>query len=110
MSDTDHDHDEQGNCIPPQGGGDFYNITQPNWRFSFWDIAAIGTSFVGSIAGSIGSIGINFNSAANMLAREFSAAANFSRQTKELEEAQRLNERARQQMSNGLERILRGDL
>lgn len=109
MSDIDHDHDDQGNCIPPQGdGGDSYAQQQPNWRFSLWDIAAISTSFVGSVAGSIGSIGINLNTAMNMLAREFGAAANFSRQTKELEEAQRLNERARRQMSAGLERMLRG--
>lgn len=86
----------------------FYNNASPNWRFSLWDIAAIGVSFVGSIAGSIGSIGINLNTAANMLSREFEAAANFARQTAELEEAQRLNEAARRQMSEGLEKLISG--
>ena len=109
MSNIDHDHDDEGNCIPPQGGG-LYDQTQPNWRFSFWDAAAVGVTTLGAIVGTIGHVGTVFHQGCNMLAREFGAAANFSRQTKELEEAQRLNERARQQMSNGLERMLRGDL
>lgn len=107
MSDTDHDHDSEGNCIPPQGG--FYDTSQPNWRFSFWDVAGISITTIGAVLGTIGHLGTVLHQGANMLARECQAAANFSRQTKELEEAQRLNERARQQMSAGLERMVWGD-
>lgn len=101
----DHDHDGEGNCIPPNG---FYAQELPNWRFSLWDIAAIGISFVGSVAGSIGSIGINFHQGCNLVSREFQAAANNSRQTFELKEAHRLNDAARRQMSEGLERLISG--
>jgi hypothetical protein len=102
VSDIDHDHDDQGNCIPPNG---YYDTSVPNWRFSLWDVAAIGVSFVGSVAGSLGSIGINFHQATNMLAREFGAAAQFQRQTRELEEANRLNEAARAKMAEGLREL-----
>lgn len=105
---VDHDHDDDGNCIPPQPTAGFYEVSQPNWRFSIWDVAAIGVSFVGSIAGSLGGIGINFHQACNLLSREFEAAANFQRQTLDLEEAHRLNEAARRQMSEGLERLISG--
>lgn len=91
-----------------QESNDFYGTDQPNWRFSLWDIAAIGISYVGSIAGSIGSIGLNLNQACNMISREFGAAANYSRQTFDLKEAHRLNEEARRQMSEGLERLISG--
>lgn len=103
MSDTDHDHDDQGNCLPPSNG--FYDVQQPCWRFSFWDIAAVGVSMAGAIIGSIGNIGIIINQGTNMLAREFGAAANFQRQTKDLEEAQRLNEAARAKMAEGLREL-----
>lgn len=102
----DHEHDDDGNCIPPHPQPSYEVL--PNWRFSLWDVAAIGASVVGGIVGSIGNIGIIVHQGCNMLSREFTAAANFSRQTKELEEAQRLNEAARRQMSAGLERLVLG--
>lgn len=96
------EHDE--NC-PSEG---FYNVAQPNWRFSLWDVAAISVSTLGAVIGTVGHLGVVIHQGANMLAREFGAAANFARQTAELEEAQRLNEAARRQMSEGLERLISG--
>jgi hypothetical protein len=103
----DHDHDDEGNCIPPQSNG-FYAQELPTWRFSLWDVAGVAVSFVGSVAGSLGSIGINFHQACNLISRECQAAANYSRQNYELAEAHRLNEQARAQMSEGLEHLILG--
>jgi hypothetical protein len=103
VSDIDHDHDDEGNCVPQQNG--FYNVSEPDWRFSLWDVAAVGVSVVGAICGSIGNIGIVINQGTNMLAREFGAAANYQRQTFDLKEAHRLNEEARAKMAEGLREL-----
>lgn len=109
MSDVDHDHDDEGNCIQPSSN-DFYNVQQPCWRFSMWDIAAIGVSLTGAVVGgTLQNIGMSIHQAAGMVSREFTAAANFQRQTFDLEEAHRLNEAARAQMAAGLRELVEGD-
>jgi len=99
MSDVEHDHDEQ----PSEG---FYNIQQPCWRFSAWDMAGVGISLLGAVVGGgMQYIGSSIHQASGMIAREFAAAANYQRQTFDLEEAHRLNEAARAQMDQSLREL-----
>lgn len=96
---TDHEHDAEGNCIPPNG---LYAQSVPTWKFSLWDV--VGITLTGT--------GAAVNAFANMLGyigRECSAQANYSRQNFELAEARRLNEHARRQMAEGLRNLVEGD-
>lgn len=96
---SDHAHDAEGNCLPPENG--FYAQSLPTWKFSVWDVVGI------VLTGTGGAV----NAFANMLGyigRECAAQANYSRQNFELAEAHRLNERARRQMAEGLRAIVEG--
>lgn len=97
-----HEHDEDGNCIPPEGVV-LYSQELPNWRFSLWDVAGITLHTAGGLLANIGAV---LGTGLGLLARECAAMANNSRQTYDLREAQRLNQAARQEMSRATEAIL----
>lgn len=87
-----HDHDEDGNCI--EG-------TQPSWRFSMWDIIGVSTFAAGNVLGAIGA-------GLGLLAQEFCAAANYSRQEKDLREAQRAYEAQQRAIGQDIAAIVHG--
>jgi hypothetical protein len=89
-----NDHDE---CDHEHDG--MYDGALPNWRFSLWDVAGIALH---TLAGATVQVGNGLG----LLAREFAAQANRSRQNFDLREAQRLNEAARREMSQAAEAIL----
>ena len=97
MTNASHEHDEDGNCIPPQG----YSV--PTWRFSAWDVAGIITTGVAGLFTVVGQAG-------NLLAREFAAMANWSRQNSELREAQAGLDAQRAAAAEELRRMVEGDL
>lgn len=97
---TNHEHDAEGNCIPPENG--FYAQSVPTWKFSLWDV--VGITLTGT--------GAAVNAFANMLGyigRECTAQANYSRQNFELAEAHRLNQAARAEIDRSLREIVEGD-
>lgn len=83
MTNIPHEHDEDGNCIPPENG--FYAQALPTWKFSFWDVAGVALSISGGMA-SVAGQGLAY------LARECAAMANWKRQNYELALAQRQRE------------------
>lgn len=92
----DHEHDEDGNCIEVQG------FILPSWRFSMWDVAGIATTWVAGLFTVTGQAG-------NLLAREFSAAANYSRANADMREAHEIAERRKQEMAEELRTLVEGD-
>lgn len=94
MSEVEHDHDDDGNCVVP-----VYAV--PCWRFSLWDIAGIGIATLGGFFTVVGQ-------GSQLLAREFSAAANYARQNADLREAQAQYEYHQQQMAENLRELLEG--
>lgn len=101
---SDHAHDENGNCIPPQNG--FYNQALPVWKFSMWDVAGLAVTAAAGIFGVLGQVG-------HMLARECAAQANFVRQNHDLRVAQEQAKAAqawqaaeRRAMAADLERLI----
>lgn len=97
MTNVPHEHDEHGNCIPPQG----YSV--PTWRFSAWDVAGIVTTGVAGLFTVVGQAG-------NLLAREFAAMANWSRQNSELREAQAEWEAQQAAAAEDLRRMVEGPI
>lgn len=90
---SDHcDHDEDDTFT----GG-------PIWRFSLWDVAGITLSVIGGFfqASSQG---------AQLMARECAAAANFSRQEKELREAEAARKAERREVAQVLDGLLQGEV
>ncbi len=77
-----HEHDEDGNCIPPENG--FYAQELPTWRFSIWDVVGIGFFGIANVLTVTGN-------AFGLLSRECAAMANWTRQNHDLKvaEAQR---------------------
>lgn len=100
MSMSDHEHDDQGNCIPPESP--LYPGGLPTWRFSPWDIAGIVLTGVGGVFSVAGQT-------ANLLARECSAMANFNRA--EFDQARAEREAAIEQwrMADDLRKIVLGE-
>jgi hypothetical protein len=101
---SDHEHDEQGNCIVPENG--LYSQSLPVWQFSMWEMASIGAAVVGGLGGVL-------MHGANMLAREFAAKANFNRQNHDLKVAREqaraaraYQEQERAKMAAELERLI----
>lgn len=94
---SDHEHDEEGNCIIPQDhplhpGG------LPTWRFSAWDAVGIFLTGVGGMFSVVGQ-------AANLLARECNAMANWKRNRFDVAEEQELLEAQREAMALDYERL-----
>lgn len=93
---SDHEHDEHGNCIIPL----------PAWKFSLWDVAGIAITGVAGLFTVLGQAG-------NLMAREFAAQANYSRQNHDLRVAQEqakaaraYQEQERAKMAAELERLI----
>lgn len=82
-----------------QEEGQEEHVCVPCWSFSLWDVVGIGFVSVANIAGAVGH-------AAGLLSTQCAAAANYSRQTREIREAQRFNEAARRKMAADLERLV----
>lgn len=97
---SDHEHDDEGNCIPPQNG--FYATALPTWKFSGWDVAGIALSGIGGLFSVVGQ-------GMNLLARECAAMANWTRQNYELEQAQREHDRERAEAAEALRALVEGD-
>lgn len=93
----DHDHDEDGNCIVPQG-----LMTLPEWRWSAWDVVGITATTVGGLFSVIGQ-------GLNLIARECGAMANWSRSNRDIQAAQRAQEEARWEMSAAYKELVFGD-
>lgn len=74
---------------------------QPCWRFSLWDVAGITAH---AVCGTL----IHVGQSVGILAREFQAAANHSRQQRDLYEYHRQRERDKKQMAADLSRIVDG--
>ena len=96
---SDHEHDEEGNCIIPDGA---YEIGGPNWSFSLWDIIGI---LLSTIAGLFTVIA----SGLNMIAREFVARAAYGRDKKQVRIYNRRERMKRAEMSNNLRALVDGD-
>ena len=94
---SDHEHDEDENCIIPadQNAG-------PNWSFSLWDIAGI---IVTTLAGLFGVICQGLN----LIANELSARANYGRDKKQVRIYNRRERMKRAEMSNNLRALVDGD-
>lgn len=99
MSYEDHEHDEDGNCILPEGSVPTYDL--PSWRFSAWDVAGITAT---SAAGLFSVLGQGLN----LLAREFAAMANWQRQNYDLREARRAYEAEQAAIANDLRALVDG--
>lgn len=97
---SDHEHDEHGNCILPENP--LYPGGLATWRFSPWDIIGIGLTGVGGLF-TVG------GQACNLLAREFSAMANYSRQNYDLREAQAEWDANQAAVAEDLRRLVEGD-
>lgn len=80
---NDHDHDEDGNCILPEGVA--YVQQQPSWKFSLWDMAGIGVATIGGFFGVV-------NQAANMVSQHCAAMANWTRANYDAEQLQAQHE------------------
>lgn len=87
MSDCDHEEVQEHPLYP---GG------IPTWRFSWWDMAGVFATGVGGLFTMVGQTG-------NLLAREFMAAANWSRQQREQREAIAAYEASQRAMARELE-------
>lgn len=94
---SDHEHDEDGNCIEPEQV--VYQL--PTWRFSLWDVAGIVLTTVGGFFGVT-------NQGLNLLARELTAMANWNRQNYDLRQAQRQYAQHQQAMAADLARLVDG--
>lgn len=70
---NNHEHDEDENCLNEDGSIHVYELPEPNWEFSGWDLAGVISHTLGGMANMAGQ-------GFQLLAREFYAAAQFSRQ------------------------------
>lgn len=96
---SDHDHDEEGNCIGPFPQDSLYPNGLPTWRFSGWDVAGILLTGFGGLATVLGQVG-------HLLARECSAMANWSRAEREHWEVVAAEEAARREMAESYEKLV----
>lgn len=100
MTEIPHEHDAEGNCIPPEGGFPVV-FTPPTWRFSMWDIAGIAFHTVSGVLQSLGS-------GTGLLAQECAAMANWTRQKQDLEQAQAEQEKVKAAMAEDLRAMIEG--
>lgn len=87
-------------------GGEVATIVyrSPNWRFSWWDIAAIGVSTTGGLIGTVGGLFGVVSQGFGLLANEFVAAAAWQRDRKDREEFYAAQRAEQQRMADELER------
>jgi len=97
---SDHEHDGEGNCLPPSN--DLYPGGLPTWRFSLWDIVGIAATGVGGVFSVAGQ-------AANLFARECAAMANYSRQEFDLRRAQEEYDENQANIANDLRALIEGE-
>lgn len=70
---NNHEHDEDENCLNDDGSIHVHEVVEPNWEFSGWDV-------LGVVAHTLGGVGNMLGQGFTLLAREFYAAGQFSRQ------------------------------
>jgi hypothetical protein len=99
VSNVEHDHDDEGNCILPEEENPLYPNGLPTWRFSPWDIAGVLVITVGGLFTVIGQ-------GSQLLAREFNAAANYARANAEYQEAKEAYEAHQRAMADDLRKIV----
>lgn len=95
MIPTDHDHDENGNCIPPEW------MAPPAWRFSGWDIAGVAFHTAMGVSQAI-------SGGFSLLAQECAAMANYSRREYDAQQARRAQLEAQRAMGADLRAIIEG--
>jgi hypothetical protein len=80
MSQIPHEHDDEGNCIPPEGA---YMVVQsePVWKFSLWDVAGVGIALVGGLFSVTGQ-------GFALMSTQCQAMANWKRQTWDIRAAE----------------------
>ena len=94
MSDHECEDNEGWVAATPQYAG-------PNWRYSTWDILGISLTTVGGLFSVVGQ-------GFNLLAQEFAAQANFSRQAKTLREAEAFEAAQRAAVAEELRALVDG--
>lgn len=99
MTEIPHEHDDEGNCIPPENG--FYAVGLPTWRFSPWDIVGITLTTAGGLFSVVGQ-------GLNLAAREFAAAANYARQNYDLRQAAKAAEEQARSAAEELRALVEG--
>jgi hypothetical protein len=80
----------------------YYEVSQPVWKFSFWDVTGITLAGVAGVFSVLGQAG-------HLMAQQCGAMANWKRQTWDLEEARRLSDHARKQMADSLRKVVEGE-
>lgn len=101
---SDHEHDDEGNCVP--SSGTFYATELPAWKFSAWSVVGILATGAGAIFSVTGQV---ISQTANLLAREFEAQANWKRQSHDLTQAQREYDARQAEDAELLRRMVEGD-
>lgn len=103
MSEYNHEHDEDGNCIEPDGSQATVVYVQetPCWRFSAWD-------FIGIVLHTIGGVFSALSQGAAMMGRECIAIGAYSRQEKDWAEAKEAEDAERRQAAEELRALVEG--
>lgn len=94
---SDHEHDEDGNCIIPEDHPLFPGGL-PTWHFSMWDVAGITLATASGVAAAL-------SQGLQVMAREFNAMANWTRAEHEAEMEWHSQEVARMEMAEAYERL-----
>lgn len=90
---SDHEHDDEGNCIVPEG------YEPPAWQFDPWNIAGMALTMVSGFAQAAGQ-------ALNMAAQECWTHARWRKQQREAAEAWEQEIAERQEMAEAYERLV----
>lgn len=98
MTEIPHEHDDEGNCIPPEGVA-FMQPQMPKWRWSWWDITGIAVATVGGIFSVLGQ-------GCALVQRECAAMAEWTRENYDLAVQAAQEEYERGQMAEAYERMV----
>lgn len=90
----DHDHDEDGNCILPEG----QSYEPPVWKFDWWNIAGMVLTMASGV-GQVAAQGLN------MMAQECWTHARWRKEQREREEEFLQEVAERQEMAEAYERL-----
>lgn len=91
----DHEHDEHGNCILPDGQA----YEPPSWKFDPWNIA-------GMVLTMVSGFGQVIAQGTNMMAQECWTHARWRKEQREAEEAYLQEFAERQEMAEAYERLV----
>ena len=103
MSEMPHEHDDEGNCLPPEG----YQVQEhplfpgglPTWKWSPWDVAGVAATTTAGLFLTIGQ-------GLNLLARECNAMANWTRRNYDLEAEWAAEQAAKAELAETYERLV----